>query len=161
MSTTSVASRPDDDKLKKKHKKIARMQGQFMVAHVNQPYIYLLHLATAVSVRPPPPPSPLPPVPLSLLLSFSAVWRSQLLSVSSLCPPALMQSVASTTPRYHFVLFLAALGHKTVFAPHSEGKLSVDLSWLETPGGTLLDIGRQHVLVGLVLGLPHHPSPLR
>ena len=37
-------------------------------------------------------------------------------------------SAASTTPRYHVPLFLAAVGHNTVSTPNTKGELSVDLS---------------------------------
>ena len=37
-------------------------------------------------------------------------------------------SAASTTPRYHFPLLLAAVGHSTVSTPNTKGTLSVDPS---------------------------------
>ena len=60
-----------------------------------------------VSVRLPP-----SPLPLSLFLaSLATAWRSRLLCASSLCHLAMKQSAASTTPRHHFPLFLAAFAH--------------------------------------------------
>ena len=85
--------------------------------------IPLLHSSTAVSIRLPPAP---PSHPLSTLLGSSAAWRSRLLCASSLCHLAMKQSAASMTPRYHFPLFLAALGRHTVSIPNSTGELSVD-----------------------------------
>ena len=49
------------------------------------------------------------------------------------------RSAASTTPRYHFPLFLAALGHNTVSTPNSKGELSVDPS---VPWNTLMSSAR-------------------
>ena len=60
-----------------------------------------------------------PPLPLSLLLAPSAAaWHYQLLSASSLCHLVMKHSAASTTPRYHFPPFLAAVGHSTVSMPN-------------------------------------------
>ena len=55
---------------------------------------------------------------------------------SSLCHLAMKQSAASTIPRCHFLLFLAALAHNNVSTPNRKGELSVD------PAGQLL-IGRR------------------
>ena len=41
-----------------------------------------------------------------------------MLSASSLCHLVMKHSAASTTLRYHFLPFLAAVGHSTVYAKH-------------------------------------------
>ena len=62
-----------------------------------------------------------PSLPFSSLLASSVAWRSQLLSASSLCHLVMKHSAASTTPRYHFPPFLAAVGHSTVFYAKHQG----------------------------------------
>ena len=65
---------------------------------------------------PPPPPKPPPPssLPLLLFLVSTVAWINQLLSASVLCHFAMKRPAASTTPRYQFPLFLAALDHSTL-----------------------------------------------
>ena len=79
-----------------------------------------------MSVRLPLPCRPL--LPLSSLLAFSVAWRSQLLTASSLCHLVMKHSAVSTTPRYHFQPFLAAVGHSTVSTLNAKGTLCVDAS---------------------------------
>ena len=67
-----------------------------------------------------------PPLPLSSLLASSVAWRGQLLYPSSLCHLVMTRSAASTTCRYHFAPFLAAVGDSTVSTPNAKGTLSVD-----------------------------------
>ena len=88
--------------------------------------ISFLHSSTAVSVWLPVP-SP-PPHLVAVLGVLSCVAQPASLCASSLCHLAMKQSAASTTPRYHFPLFLAALGHNTVSTPNSKGEISVDPS---------------------------------
>ena len=64
-------------------------------------------------------------------MASSGAWRSQLLSASSLCHLVMKHSAASPTPRYHYLPFLAAVGHSThstVSTPNTKGTLSVDHS---------------------------------
>ena len=75
----------------------------------------------------PPPPRP-PGFPCLLPLASSAVRRSQLFSALPLYRLVMKQSAASTISRCQFLLFLAALGHGTVFTPNCKGELSVDPS---------------------------------
>ena len=116
-------------------------------------YHLFLHSFTEVSIR-------LPdsfPLALSTLLASSAMWRSQLLSASSLCHLVMKYSAASTTPRYHLPPFSAAVGHSTV----SNGTLSVDSSVPRntlTQEGRLLNMRPSSFLVGLVADSPHQPS---
>ena len=81
---------------------------------------------SCISTPPPPFSRPLD-FPLSPMLASSDAC-SQLVSASPLCHVVMKCSAASTTPRYHFPLFFAALGHHTVSTPNSKRELSVDTS---------------------------------
>ena len=68
--------------------------------HATRSTISFLHSSTPVSIRLP---HRFPPtLPLSSLLASSVVWRSQLLSASSLYHLVMKHSAVSATPRYHF-----------------------------------------------------------
>ena len=72
------------------------------------------------------------PSPWFLLVAalgvICCVWRSQLFSASLPCHLVMKRSAPSATPRHHFPLFLASLGHNTASTPNSKGELSVDPS---------------------------------
>ena len=68
------------------------------------------------------------------------------------------QSGASTTPRYHFPPFLAAVGHNTISTPINKGKLSVDPSVVRNTLRSSTKRWASSFLVGPVPDSPHQPS---
>ena len=115
--------------------------------------------STAVSARPPPPSRI--SFPLLLFMSSTVAWIGQLVSTSVLCHFVMKRPAASTTPRYQFPPFLAALDLSALFTPKIKGRLSGD-----SPVALNALISSARYLAQLFSGRPgpglspHQPSSL-